>query len=319
GKKWNEVFSGESSGVTDSYERYSLEKSEKVSYIRVSGQGNSVNKWNSISEFKVNAKENIKSASEHQKAKDLEMANAKDYVSEGEIFWNPKIDENWEKTWNIMGDKRFGLKENLEVVKDGADNVFRVKYPKGSIAPNAVENLGAPLGGAQFYVNLEGRKSAELSYMLKFSPNFDFAKGGKIPGFYGGDRNASGKRMPTEDSGFSTRMMWRENGSAYIYAYLPSSSMHGTYLGRWQFEKNRWHKISQRVYLNEAGKSDGKIEIYLDGKLVTEIKDLKFRNGENLKIDGLFFSTFFGGSDKSWASRDNVYMDYKNFEMREVK
>lgn len=318
GKKWEKVFSGEASGATDGFERYPVNSRGK--FLRVKGYGNNVNHWNSISELKINNSDTtIKTIEGNLEAKEAEQAGAKNYEVPGEVFWSPKIDSNWRTTWNIMGDKSFGLNENLKIIQDGNDGVFRVSYPKGSIAPSSVANLGAPLGGAQFYVNLNGKEAVELSYMMKFSPNFKFAKGGKLPGLYGGDRNASGKRLPTEDSGFSTRMMWRENGTGYIYAYLPSSEMHGTYLGKWQFEKDKWHKITQRVYLNQPGKGDGKIEIYLDGKLVSEIKDLKFRNGAGLTLDGLFFSTFFGGSDKSWASQDDVYMDYKNFEMRDVK
>lgn len=318
GKKWEKAFSGEASGATEGFERYPVNLKGK--FLRIKGYGNNVNKWNSISEVKINnSDDKIKTVAGNLEAKKIEQANAKDYQIPGDIFWSPKIDKNWRTSWEIMGDKSFGLNENLEIIQDGDDGVFRVRYPKGSIAPSAVSNLGAPLGGAQFYINLEGKEAVELSYMLKFSPDFKFVKGGKLPGLYGGDRNASGKRLPTEDSGFSTRMMWRENGAGYIYAYLPSSEMHGTYLGKWQFEKNKWHKITQRVYLNKPGKADGKIEIYLDRKLVSEIKDLKFRNGSSLTLDGLFFSTFFGGSDKSWASQENVYMDYKNFEMRDVK
>ncbi|MGL5755337.1 MULTISPECIES: polysaccharide lyase [Bacteria] len=34
-------------------------------------------------------------------------------------------------------------------------------------------------------------------------------------------------------------------------------------------------------------------------------------------MEGLFFSTFFGGSDETWASKDDVFVDFKNFIVSE--
>jgi hypothetical protein len=32
-----------------------------------------------------------------------------------------------------------------------------------------------------------------------------------------------------------------------------------------------------------------------------------------VQVDGLFFSTFFGGGDKSWVSPSNQYADFAGF------
>jgi hypothetical protein len=50
-----------------------------------------------------------------------------------------------------------------------------------------------------------------LSYYVRFSENFDFVKGGKLPGLFGGVGNSGGE-IPDGTDGFSTRFMWRRNG-----------------------------------------------------------------------------------------------------------
>lgn len=52
GKKWEKVYSGESSGVTDGYESYFI-GSHKARYIKVQGTGNSTSGWNSYSEVQA--------------------------------------------------------------------------------------------------------------------------------------------------------------------------------------------------------------------------------------------------------------------------
>lgn len=55
GKKWSTVFSGESSGMTDGYESYFI-GSKKARYVKINCFGNSLNKWNSLSEIEIYGK-----------------------------------------------------------------------------------------------------------------------------------------------------------------------------------------------------------------------------------------------------------------------
>jgi hypothetical protein len=96
----------------------------------------------------------------------------------------------------------------------------------------------------------------ELTYQVRFPEGFDFVKGGKLPGLYGGTMHSGGD-IPNGTNGFSTHYMWRTGEEGEVYAYLPTSEEHG---------------------------------------------GLQFRTTDELQIEGLFFSTFFGGGDESWAS-----------------
>ncbi|MFD0715259.1 DNRLRE domain-containing protein [Paenibacillus sp. GCM10027626] len=52
GVNWKQVYSGQSSGQTTAFERFSF-PAEKARYVRIVGKGNTVNNWNSITEAEI--------------------------------------------------------------------------------------------------------------------------------------------------------------------------------------------------------------------------------------------------------------------------
>jgi cellulase/cellobiase CelA1 len=52
---------------------------------------------------------------------------------------------------------------------------------------------------------------------------------------------------------------------------------------------------------------------------VLDEQELTFRTTDELQIEGLFFSTFFGGGDSSWATPKDVYIDFAEFEVSRVE
>jgi len=237
----------------------------------------------------------------------------------------------WMDKWRINKDSQWGM-ANVEILDGPAgffrnlpsgtspakrfSKILRVHYPKGSASPAAAEQEDVPLGGAEFYVD-SGPVPAErlhLRYYLRFPGNFHFVKGGKLPGLFGG-KVFSGGHIPDGTNGFSTRFMWREKGGGEVYAYLPGSVEYGTSLGRgnWRFQPGKWHILEQEVMLNAPGRNNGRIRVWVDEKLVLNQKNLLFRTVGALKIEGIFFSTFFGGKDLSWATPEDTYIDFTGF------
>jgi hypothetical protein len=211
--------------------------------------------------------------------------------------------------------------ERLQPVPDPAldgASALRVTYPAGSASPRSHRSDGSPLGGAQVYLPFRSgsREAAQLSYAVRFAAGFDFVRGGKLPGLYGGTMT-SGGRIPDGTNGWSARLMWRAAGAGEVYAYLPSSQTHGTSLGRgsWHWQPGRWHAVSERVRLNSPGHADGLISLAVDGEEVLNLDDVLFRTDERLAIDGVFFSSFFGGSDRSWASPRDQHVDFAAFRV----
>lgn len=230
------------------------------------------------------------------------------------------------ESWGLEK-SRWGWERIRIVAQDGAAQpALEFSYPRGSINP---ANPTAPQGGASFYIRggfTPGVKAACLHYQVYFPEGFEFAKGGKLPGLYGGrnskGESASGCRKGVEQDAFSTRYMWRENGAGSLYAYLPGKTKScGEYIGKgsWFFQPGKWTTLEQEVVLNDVGASNGLVRVWANGKLVIDQPNIVLRTKENISIDGIFFVSFFGGKEPEWASPADqhiAFSDIKSFFMR---
>ena len=191
-----------------------------------------------------------------------------------------------------------------------------MRYYKGGASPSASRRVGVKEGGAQLLGQLPGGPTDRLflRYFVRFPSDFDFVKGGKLPGFYGGT-NISGGNIPNGTDGFSTRFMWRSEGQGEVYVYMPSSTKFGTSLGRgtFRFAPGKWHCVEQELRLNTPGQADGQVRVWLDSEAVFEQQQLFLRSVPDLRIEGVFFSTFFGGGDPSWAPPRDTHADFAAF------
>jgi endoglucanase len=255
---------------------------------------------------------------------ELSIGNAS--VTEGSpaTLWSGGFeDSNWEESWGVADSRSWGWQNASEIQDTNGDfgTVLRVEYPEGSASPSVSRNEGAALGGTQFLADLglAPTDTLRLSYNVRLSENFDFVKGGKLPGLYGGTGN-SGGNIPDGTDGFSTRYMWRRNGDGEVNAYLPTSESFGTSIGRgnWRFQPGVWHRLEQEVVLNDPNQSNGQLRVWFDDQLVLNETDLTYRTTDDLQIDGIFFSTFFGGGDSSWATPEDVYADFANFSVSDI-
>ncbi|ESA33636.1 polysaccharide lyase [Leptolyngbya sp. Heron Island J] len=244
--------------------------------------------------------------------------------SETASLWESDLSTpNWLTQWQPRQEKSWGL-NNVEIVSMTTppfEHILRVHYPAGSASPSVARNTDSPLGGAQFYGDLfiPAQDKMQLTYYVRFANGFDFVKGGKLPGLFGGT-GASGGSIPNGTDGFSARLMWRQNGQGEVYAYMPTSENYGTSIGRgtWTFQPNTWYKVTQEIQLNTPNINDGQIRLWINDSLVLEKGDLLFRTVNSLQVDGIFFSTFFGGSDSSWATPQDTYIDFANFSVSVV-
>eukprot|EP01134_Creolimax_fragrantissima_P005703 CFRG5703T1 len=232
---------------------------------------------------------------------------------------------------------------NMRVVEDPTKNdkyhshvhVLEVKYKGGE--------FGAKPGtGAQFYTQhlKEANKNSDrgsLEYQVYFPSGFDFQQGGKLPGLHGGNLRCSGLRAANGVDCFSTRMMWRADGAGEAYMYVPiedqaeefcrscvnikertCSSDHETcslQRGSFYFKTGRWTSIRQYVQLNTPGKRNGIFRLYVDGALTIEKTQVFYRSTNSLTVDGLVFSTFFGGGSQRFAPEKDQVAFFKGFSL----
>ena len=138
-------------------------------------------------------------------------------------------------------------------------------------------------------------------------------KGGKLPGIGGGTANSNGK-TPNERDGWSVRMMWTKDGNLIQYVYHPDQpSRFGDLipLDIQPLSLGKWHTVQTRVTLNQAGKKNGLIKTWIDGKVVLNRHQMRFRTGNDLKINRLLFASFYGGQGWQWAPRqeNSLFID----------
>ncbi|KAF8525039.1 hypothetical protein BU17DRAFT_42049 [Hysterangium stoloniferum] len=209
--------------------------------------------------------------------------------------------------------------------------VLRTTYPKGTFSDND--------GGAQF-LSLFNRSQPQtmlVSYEVAFEDGFDWVKGGKLPGLRGGPNTTAceGGNLSNGTNCFSTRMMWRAGGVGEVYGYLPPSNNYlcsgsstvgfvicdsdfGTSIGRssFTFVTGAWNKISMLVQLNDpVDLANGNIILYYNDVIAIQESGLQLRSDENVLATGFFFSTFFGGNDKSWAPTSDQHAFFRNFQI----
>jgi len=179
-----------------------------------------------------------------------------------------------------------------------------------------------PITGAQWKFPFEPTDECFFSYKVRFEKEFDFAKGGKLPGLAGGIGNCGGN-VPTGYDGWSARMMFWEKGKLSFYLYFPNqSSEWGERLyfkqpsvDTLRIETGKWHVITQHIRMNTPGKADGVLQGWFDGQEAFFNDSILFRKDEKLKIDQIFYSVFLGGDDLSWTSPKDEYICFDDFRV----
>ncbi|MBK1696158.1 polysaccharide lyase [Rhodovibrio salinarum] len=211
----------------------------------------------------------------------------------------------------------WGVEKNASITSSPDGAAMEVVYPKGSYSPGADD---APRGGAGFVAEFgagDGLERACLTYNVRFQDDFYFKKGGKLPGLYGGNAPTGGDEV-TGTNGFSARLMWRSLGAGEAYAYVVNKpDDYGLSIGRgaWQFQPGAWQAIQMEVVLNDPGRANGRLRVWVDGRQVIDKGQLVYRTDRGVKIDGLIFQTFFGGGDKSWASPKDQSAAFSDFKI----
>ncbi|GAA5821877.1 hypothetical protein JCM11251_004755 [Rhodosporidiobolus azoricus] len=213
---------------------------------------------------------------------------------------------------------------------EGDEVVLQIKYEKGSYA--GTDEADGGIGNMQLAVFGEGKKRAMASYEVGFNEGFDFVKGGKLPGIYGGDPNAGCTGGRNNPACFSARMMWRQEGAGEVYAYVPIydglCDSDGAYChgedgisfnrGSFTFEAGSYNTITEVVIFNsDADTANGVLALYAGETLAFERHDLVFRVNESVSISSFIISSFFGGSSEDYASSADAYTYYRNMRFFE--
>ncbi|WBA10849.1 polysaccharide lyase [Salinivibrio kushneri] len=149
-----------------------------------------------------------------------------------------------------------------------------------------------------------------LSFNVEFCEDFQFVRGGKLHGL-GPLRAITGGREMT-DEGWSVRLSFGATGTLSTYIY--HQDIPGTYGDSWRvpnftFTPGQYYHLQLVVQVNQpASASNGVVEVWIDDEQRMVVDNLRLRasDGTDSYIQHLLFSTFHGGSDETWAPKDEA-------------
>ncbi|MGC4000750.1 MAG: hypothetical protein QM767_26175 [Anaeromyxobacter sp.] len=85
------------------------------------------------------------------------------------------------------------------------------------------------------------------------------------------------------------------------------------------FTPGVWHRVQHHIRMNTPGAHDGILQAWFDGNLALDEQAFLYRlAGATFGIDALYFSTFFGGSDDTWAPSTQQILDFDDFLISET-
>lgn len=241
------------------------------------------------------------------------------------------LKQSWGEVTGIKG-----IKEGrCSIVNLDGEKVLEVLYPKGKFGNNE--------GGAKWNIKFDKPyEECTLEYKVRIPTGFDFVRGGKLPGLYGGSGPAGGASTEEAD-GFSVRTMWRELGVLCQYVYYMDrdeskkwgadflwttrsdknfpitkdmwKDMSGHFEDRIYLVPDKWHTLKTYIKMNTPGQEDGKIVCHFNGIEVVNL-NLRFRKDLSFAIDQFKFTTFFGGNEDSWAPTKDEKIYFKDFKLQ---
>lgn len=224
---------------------------------------------------------------------------------------------------------------DTKVSYDGTGSSMRVLYPKGRVTSgDSGIQISIPLSNDP-KINRFAANELYFSYWFKLGPGFELNCGGKMPGLAGSQTgNEDNKR-------WSARWMFRYGGSIQYYMHYAGKreSEDQDTLYDWgkivrpkadppctdevwtpYLKTNVWHHIELRYKLNTPGRADGELEGWLDGTaayfLKNNLADYRIPGAsEDVTLNSIFFSTFYGGSKAHFAPTKDVYAWFDEFRV----
>lgn len=282
-KQWKTVFKGQSSGETSLFQKFDFTDVE-ARYVRLLNHGNSANRWNSLLEVRIY----------HSTLTQVPPVVKSVY---SENFEALTTGTSWK------GNKRLKVESACGV---NNSKCLRVTYVPTSDGSERL-TVGQTIPAALEYT---------LNYDVLFENDFEWVKGGKLPGL-APTNYTTGCKDPSP-TGWSVRMMWRTLGEPVLYVYDQNRANRCGEDARSDVKmaKNTWQPFSVHVRVNQpASASNGEMSLYLSGKRIAHVTNAKLRGAEGSAtlINQFIFHTFFGGSDSSWSPSKNVHARFDNF------
>ena len=329
GLLFSDIQSFETSGLTLGYESFSFTP-VNARHLRIVGNGNSINSWNSITEVRVNNPEVVEEVTppEPEEPEEVDLEITPILTKDN---WNDIATGNLTKAkFNKMFADTAALKSNntAQVVDHDGYRCLGHFYGKDTFGQKC---------GMQEYRNLPlGLKEVWHGLHFKFQDGFvtpwfgkfwgatcgKFGEGG---GFASGGQGP-GSKMLAADKGGCARLNYYVPGfdPDFPNHLLPTKLKHYNYhhdmtgingsdMGEGAFGNiimGQWHQIVLRQVMNTENESDGITQVWLDGVLVSSTDKIRYTRPEiTAQTFGyITIGTFSGGGDSRWNSVKDQWM-----------
>lgn len=199
----------------------------------------------------------------------------------------------------------------VDIIQENSNKFMRGYYPAGSLSPHQ--------GGYLWESDISGQQNEiYFSYDIRFKPGFQWVIGGKIPGVAGGYSPAG--IIPAFNDGFTVRLMWGADGYLLMYVYHHDQTIIWGSSWKWsdfRFQTGKWYNLTIRIVTNTVGTTKGDnnaiLEGFIDGKLMFQKSDLRFRNVNTIYPDRILIESFFGGNTDDYRAQADEYIDIDNY------
>ena len=119
--------------------------------------------------------------------------------------------------------------------------------------------------------------------------------------------------------------MWRKEGRGEAYLYHKNQpERYGDEIDfpeDFRFPTDTDIRVRMRVTMTDPGKKNGSIRVLIrhgegEEREVVKREDLEWRSVDAFGIDSLYFESFHGGSDKSWAPSRPSFAEFGDFVIK---
>lgn len=183
------------------------------------------------------------------------------------------------REWGVLKNAKIGDDPDVQ-----GGHVLEVSLTRTENENRADEN---GIGFVWPVQDMQGAKSACLSFQVQLPEGFEFKAAGYLPGLYGAkDVTDLDSEQPSE--GFAARVSWAQAGDVGVEVRSPASAGYwqGTpHVMRWPL--GRWLSVEQEVKLNTPGQDDGVIRMWVDGALKVENLSANLRMRADSSLTGV--------------------------------
>ena len=222
-----------------------------------------------------------------------------------------------------IGASEWGLMENAKVVEpqDGDKHpVLAIRLAEGSSGGYKPDQQRGGLSFAWLPSEMRDAapKSACLSYRLFLSKNFAFAGGGSFPGLGIGDAFEP-RGDAIVGAGAAARPGWSREGHPLVNVQFATANGWKNPVAlnsKTKWPAGRWVNVEQEVILNDAGKKNGIVRLWLDGELVGENTKLGLRGDDTIVMSGVMADVHYGSVNNAAAAPADAQIQLSPFVVR---